>query len=72
MARALSMSLTERRERWEAMMAKLRGHTIHQWFADFTDALRESQLDKAALAPVIAEPALWPPRFVNNGGARYH
>ena len=71
-ATALSMPLTERRMRWEAMMAKLRGHTIQQWFADFTDALRESQLDKAALAPVIAEPALWPPRFVTNGGARYH
>jgi trehalose 6-phosphate synthase len=71
-ATALSMPLTERRMRWEAMMGKLRGHTIQQWFADFTDALRESQLDKAALAPVIAEPALWPPRFVTNGGARYH
>jgi trehalose 6-phosphate synthase len=71
-ATALSMPLTERRMRWEAMMAKLRGHTIQQWFADFTDALRESQLDKAALAPAIVEPALWPPRFVNNNGARYH
>ena len=71
-ATALSMPLTERRMRWEAMMAKLRGHTIQQWFADFTDALHECQLDRNELAPVIAEPALWPPRFVTNGGARYH
>jgi trehalose 6-phosphate synthase len=69
---ALSMPLTERRMRWEAMMAKLRGHTIQQWFADFTDALRECQLDKNALAPVMTEPALWPLRSATNGGARYH
>ena len=71
-ATALSMPLTERRMRWEAMMAKLRGHTIQQWFADFTAALHECQLDREALAPVIAEPALWPLRSVTNGGARYH
>jgi trehalose 6-phosphate synthase len=69
---ALSMPLTERRMRWEAMMAKLRGHTIQQWFADFTDALRECQLDREELAPVVTEPALWPHRSANNNGARYH
>jgi len=71
-ATALSMPLTERRMRWEAMMAKLRGHTIQQWFADFIDALQDSQLDKAPLGPIIADPpAPWPLRSVNNG-ARYH
>jgi len=69
---ALSMPLTERRMRWEAMMAKLRSHTIQQWFADFTDALRECQLDRSELEPVMAEPALWPLRSATNGGARYH
>jgi trehalose 6-phosphate synthase len=69
---ALSMPLTERRMRWEAMMAKLRGHTIQQWFADFTEALRECQLDRNELAPVMAEPALWPLRSATNGGVRYH
>jgi trehalose 6-phosphate synthase len=54
------------------MMTKLRGGTIQQWFADFTDALHECQLDREPLAPVIAEPALWPLRTVTNGGARYH
>ena len=36
------MPLTERRMRWEAMMEKLRGSTIQQWFADFVDALQET------------------------------
>ena len=42
MAGALSMSILERRERWSAMMAKLRAHTIHQWFADFLAALEDA------------------------------
>lgn len=71
-ATALAMPLTERRMRWEAMMTKLRGSTIQQWFADFTDALQDTQLDKGEIGPIIAEPpALWPLRSVNTG-ARYH
>jgi trehalose 6-phosphate synthase len=71
-ATALSMPLTERRMRWEAMITKLRGHTIQQWFADFIDALQDSQLDKGPLGPVRADPPVpWPLRSVNNG-ARYH
>ncbi|MBR1229503.1 MULTISPECIES: trehalose-6-phosphate synthase [unclassified Bradyrhizobium] len=69
---ALSMPLTERRMRWEAMMEKLRGGTIQQWFADFIDALQESQLDSGPLEPVTADtPTRLPLRSVNNG-ARYH
>ncbi|MDI1266955.1 MAG: trehalose-6-phosphate synthase [bacterium] len=72
-AAALSMPLTERRMRWEAMMTKLRGGTIQQWFADFTDALAESQLDKGPLGPVLAEPRpSWPLRSATNGGVRFH
>jgi trehalose 6-phosphate synthase len=71
-ATALSMPLTERRLRWEAMMAKLRASTIQQWFADFVDALQETQLDKVAAGPLVAEPpASWPLRSVNSG-VRYH
>jgi trehalose 6-phosphate synthase len=70
-AAALSMPLTERRMRWEAMMAKLRAGTVQQWFADFVDALQETRLDKAAVDPMIAEPPAWPLRSI-NGGARYH
>jgi len=71
-ATALSMPLTERRMRWEAMMAKLRGHTIQQWFADFTDALNDCRLDRNELAPVIAKTAFWPFRSASNSNARYH
>jgi trehalose 6-phosphate synthase len=71
-ATALSMPLTERRMRWEAMMTKLRNHTIQQWFTDFIDALQDSQLDKSRLGPVVADtPAPWPLRSAHSG-ARYH
>jgi len=71
-ATALSMPLTERRIRWQAMMTKLRSGTIQRWFADFVDALQETQFDKAVAEPLITEPpALWPLRSV-NAGARYH
>jgi trehalose 6-phosphate synthase len=73
---ALSMPVTERRMRWEAMMTKLRAGTIQQWFADFVEALRETHLDKTEPEPqpLMAEapPALVPLRSVNTGGARYH
>jgi len=71
-ATALSMPLTERRMRWEAMMTKLRGQTIQQWFADFTDALNECRLDKSELAPVMADTAIWPFRAASNSNERYH
>ena len=71
-ALALSMPLTERRIRWEAMMAKLHGGTIQQWFADFVDALQGTRSDKAKPAPAMPEPsASWALRSVNSG-ARYH
>jgi trehalose 6-phosphate synthase len=71
-ATALSMPLIERRMRWEAMMEKLRAGTIQQWFADFVDALQESQIGKVAAEPPVTEPpTLWPLRSVNSG-ARLH
>jgi trehalose 6-phosphate synthase len=71
-ATALSMPLNERRLRWEAMMDKLRNHTIQQWFADFVDALQARQTDGIAALPAIMEPpTVWPLRSVNSG-ARYH
>src|SRR5712672_1168599 len=72
LATALSMPLVERRMRWEAMMAKLRDHTIQQWSADFIDALQESQLEEGPLGPIVPEPPTpWPLRSA-NGGVRYH
>lgn len=72
-ATAIAMPLSERRMRWEAMMAKICRHTIQQWFADFIDALQDSQNDRAAIAPVMAEtePSPWPRRSIDRG-ARYH
>ena len=71
-ATALSMPLTERLMRWEAMMAKLRASTIQQWFADFVDALQEAAIEKGAREPPMTEsPTLWPHRSVNSG-VRYH
>jgi trehalose 6-phosphate synthase len=70
---ALAMPLTERRIRWEAMMAKLHAGTIQQWFADFVDALQQrAASEKPAIAPSMPEPpASWALRSVNSG-ARYH
>jgi trehalose 6-phosphate synthase len=72
-ATALSMPLTERRMRWEAMMAKLRCNTIQQWFADFVEALQDTRADPGAIELPEPQhpPALWPLRSVNSG-ARYH
>jgi trehalose 6-phosphate synthase len=71
-ATALSMPLNERRLRWEAMMDKLRDHTIQQWFADFVDALQTTQTDEpAAVPPIMEAPTLWPLRAAGSG-VRYH
>jgi trehalose 6-phosphate synthase len=71
-ATALSMPLTERRMRWEAMMMKLHAGTIQQWFADFVQALQDTRGDKFAPEPPMAEPpTLWSLRSVNSG-TRYH
>ena len=70
-ATALSMPLVERRMRWEAMMVKLRAGTIQQWFADFVDALQETDIDGGATAALIVKsPALWPLRSASSG--TYH
>jgi trehalose 6-phosphate synthase len=52
-------------------MEKLRGSTIQQWFADFVDALQETQPDRSAIEPLVPEPTLWPVRSANSS-ARYH
>jgi len=69
---ALSMPLMERRMRYEAMMKKLHSQTIQRWFADFTEALQESQTGKVVAEPIIAgSPPLWPRRAAQSG-VRYH
>jgi len=70
-ATAVAMPLPERRMRWEAMMGKLRTHTIQQWFAEFIDALQDTQAERRPeIEPVVPEPPLWPRRSAD--GARYH
>ena len=73
MAMALSMPLLERRMRWEAMMTKLRGNTIRQWFASFVYTLQDEYLGKVATTgPTGADPeTLWQLRSANSG-ARLH
>src|SRR5437762_3341404 len=71
-ATALTMPLTERRMRWEAMMAKLRCGTIQQWFANFVEELQDTQLDKSEMPlPMSERPTPWPRRPA-QGGARIH
>ncbi|WP_044540821.1 trehalose-6-phosphate synthase [Bradyrhizobium sp. LTSP885] len=68
-AAALAMPVTERRMRWEAMMAKLNAGTIQQWFADFTEALQDTQGTGSA---IVAQPrTLWP-RRVTDIASRHH
>jgi trehalose 6-phosphate synthase len=69
-ATALSMPLTERRMRYEAMMKKLRGHSIQQWFADFVDALQECQAERPVAEP-LADTSLWSLRSAGLA-TRYH
>jgi trehalose 6-phosphate synthase len=53
---AVSMPLTERRLRWEAMMKTLRGHTIRQWSSEFVAELEKCRTVRAATAPLAAQP----------------
>ena len=58
---ALSIPATERRMRWEAMMAKLRAGTIHDWFAGFIAALENTQ---ARIGPNLPSAIVRPLRAV--------
>jgi trehalose 6-phosphate synthase len=72
-ATGLSMPLTERRMRWEAMMTKLRDSTIQQWFIDFVEALQATRIDKgAAKSPMMEPPTPPQPLRSVNSGTRYH
>lgn len=71
-ATALSMPSTERRMRWEAMMAKLRAGTIHNWFAEFIEALENAHV---GMGPTLLPSVVRPLRVaggssLGNGGIR--
>ena len=57
LATALAMPLTERRMRWDAMMAKLRKHSIQAWFANFLEALQAAHEVNQQAAEPEPEPA---------------
>jgi len=70
-ATALSMPLTERRMRYEAMMKKLRGHSIQQWFAGFIEALQQCHVERTVVEPVASDmPTQWSLRSAGSA-ARY-
>jgi trehalose 6-phosphate synthase len=54
------------------MITKLRNHTIQDWFADFVDALQDTQSDRGVIGPITAEqPALRPLRSINSNPRYY-
>jgi trehalose 6-phosphate synthase len=57
-AKALVMSLEERRERWQSMVSKLRKSSVQGWFSDFLKALTDARL--APAPPVVEAPATAP------------
>jgi len=69
-ATALSMPLTERCLRWEAMMEKLRASTIQRWFADFVEALQETRSYRwEPEPPLVADDAAWADILVDHAAA---
>ncbi len=55
-ARALVMSLDERRERWQSMVNKLRRCSVQSWFADFLQTLGDIERGPAGIAAPRAMP----------------
>lgn len=63
-ATALAMSLDERRERWHAMVDKLRSSSVQRWFTDFLRALAHTRrapawraISSLAKAPIVLDQA---------------
>ncbi len=71
-AMAVAMPLSERRLRYEAMMDRLRAHSIQQWFADFVGGLRDAQADKASVEPLLPDSPTILPQHPAHSGARLH
>jgi trehalose 6-phosphate synthase len=57
LAAALSMPLEERRERWHAMVRKVRSSSLQSWFSDFLQALGEvrSTPPRPASMPIVLD-----------------
>ena len=71
---ALTMSLEERRDRWQSMVRKLKAGSVQNWFSDFLHTLSDVQRApvRTATAPIVLElarrrrSALTP--LAHNGG----
>jgi trehalose 6-phosphate synthase len=55
--KALTMSAVERRQRWNAMIAKLEDSALDGWFSDFVTALAATRRKKVPAAPPIQIPS---------------
>jgi trehalose 6-phosphate synthase len=62
--RALAMSASERRERWNAMIERLSDSALDAWFSDFSHALMDAA-PRPAAAPITIPPALVAPKARN-------
>ena len=67
-ARALVMSLDERRERWQNMLSKLRRCSVQGWFSDFLRAL--SDIERAPAELAVPRAAAMPFMLDAAGGGR--
>ena len=67
-ARALVMSLDERRERWQNMLGKLRRCSVQGWFSDFLRAL--SDIERAPAELAVPRAAAMPFMLDAAGGGR--
>jgi trehalose 6-phosphate synthase len=54
--RALAMSTHERRERWNAMIDKLRSNSVQTWSADFLNTLTRTRAPAARFVPSLPAP----------------
>ena len=54
---ALTMSLEERRDRWQSMVRKLKAGSVQNWFSDFLHTLSDVQRApvRTATAPIVLE-----------------
>jgi trehalose 6-phosphate synthase len=67
-ANALSMSLEERRERWQSMVGKLRRSSVQNWFSEFLQALTDTRRAPPRLA--VSRPTARPMMVDLTGGGR--
>lgn len=61
--KALTMSASERRQRWNAMIERLEDSPLDAWFSDFVDALTQTRRKVTGIPIAIPSAAKVPPRL---------